>query len=137
MSIHKQFAKIWFAYYNAKTGLRYRMTPRDEKHLRNIRKALLFQFQRPPMDADLISLWSKFLMKIENKFILERLSLSMIDSMMNQLLQEYMKEKYPDFYSADFEKKLQGTELARYYQHLVKKGWHRIFNMGGYKWVKH
>jgi hypothetical protein len=127
---------IWLRYYKAKTGLKYRITYRSEKHLRNIRKSLIEQCDTPPMDGELLVMFGNFLLKIKSDWILENLDLSIIDSMFNRIWREQHKAEFPDYYSADFEKKLAGNEIMKYYQHLNKLGWKRIMNMGGYKWVK-
>ena len=124
MNIHQQFCKVWFDFYRANKGIKYRMTARDENHLKNIRRALIDQLEEPPLfDGALVLMFNTFLLKIKNQFVLDRLTLSVVDSMFNQLWQEQHASRFPNTYIADFEKKLEPQDVINYQKHLRKLGW--------------
>ena len=123
MGIHREFCAVWFKYYQAQKGHNYRMTGREEAHLRNIRKALIDQLDMPPMDSALILMWNTFLLKIKNPFVLQNLNLGVIDAMFNNLWADHIAGKFPDYYDANFAKKLDPEQTMNYQKHLRSKGW--------------
>ena len=138
MNIHQEYCKTWFEYYNQKKGIKYRMTPRDESHLKNIRKALIEQLDKPVMfDSALVLMFQTFLKKIQNPFVLSHLTLSVIDSMFNQLWAEQTQGRFINEYNASFEKTLEGDELMKYHKHLIGLGYNKSYSpTGGTKWTK-
>lgn len=81
MKDYQQAVEIWFKYYQSQTGLKYRFTAKDGNHL----KQLLAYF-----DQD-IEKFSKFLVSIKDPWVLERLTIPIINSKLNILMQQMKK----------------------------------------------
>lgn len=77
----------------------------------------------------------------ENVLFRSKHSIENLSKFYNQLRAEfagaYAKAKFPGYYDAVLEKKLQGQELVEYHKHLRTKGWKCNYSPGGgVTWVQ-
>lgn len=137
MSLHNDMMGAFFIYYKYMKGHDYRKTARDERHLKNIRKAIQDQC-KGHISLDLVlATWKAFLLRIRKPWIIENLSLANIDSQFNQLWAEAIRGKYPNHYDPQLMRKLQGQEAVNYTKHLKKLGWTKIYSgTGGTTWQR-
>jgi len=81
MRDYQKAVDIWFKYYQSKTGLKYDFKGKDGIHL----KQLLAYFEQ---DLDK---FTKFLVSIKDPWVLERLTIPIINSKLNILMQQMKK----------------------------------------------
>lgn len=86
--MHKLFVTIWFDYYKAKTGQVYCMDGQQGKHLKLLIKKIESKVIERGMevnDETMSNSFKGFLGMIQDKWILENLDISIINSKFNVL----------------------------------------------------
>jgi len=118
MKNYKQAVDIWFRFYEEKTGLKYRFTPKDGSHL----KLLLHYFEQD------LKQWEDFLYSIKDDWVLEHLELGIVNSKLNSLMQAKnakpkIQKKFIDTFDTNYLKTLSPQDTVLYYRHLRNLGY--------------
>ena len=124
----KQQIDTYNLWYLNKTGLKYHWQGKDLFQLKLLVKHL---------EHEKISL-ADFLNKVTGLWYQDKLTVPILNSQYNQImLQAQTKQAFPDRYDRKFEDTLENDQLSKYWQHLRKIGFSKVYSTGGgSKWAK-
>lgn len=139
-TLHNDMKLGFLAYYRHTYQQEYYWMPKDSVAIHSLIKKLKFKMQAKsnvtPDSIELASAFKVMLTGIKDDWILANMSVSLLDSKLNQIIVNHGNDGMPNKYDSKYEKELHGNEISKYHQHLIKLGWTKAAGPTGTVWHK-